>query len=68
MTRQEAVDKLCDVYAGSFDVTRHEEARQPLMATMDFFSSTTPSTSSPRKRSCGRPTALNMCTCSACRT
>lgn len=37
MTRQEAVDKLCDVYAGSFDVTRHEEARQPLMATMDFF-------------------------------
>ena len=28
MTRQEAVDKLCDVYAGSFDVTRHEEARQ----------------------------------------
>ena len=30
MTRQEAVDKLCDVYAGSFDVTRHEEARQPL--------------------------------------
>ena len=37
MTRQEAVDKLCDVYAGSFDVTRHEENRQPLMATMDFF-------------------------------
>ena len=24
MTRQEAIDRLCDVYAGSFDVTRHE--------------------------------------------
>ena len=25
MTRQEAVDRLCDVYAGSYDVTRCEE-------------------------------------------
>lgn len=37
MTRQEAIDRLCDVYAGSFDVTRHEESRAPLMATMDFY-------------------------------
>lgn len=37
MTRQEAIDRLCDVYAGSFDVTRHEEDRAPLMATMDFY-------------------------------
>lgn len=36
MTRQEAVDRLCDVYAGSYDVTRCEENEHALAATMDF--------------------------------
>ena len=36
MTRQEAVERLCDVYAGSFDVTRCEENEHSLAATMDF--------------------------------
>ena len=37
MTRQEAVDRLCDVYAGSYDVTRCEENEHALAATMDFY-------------------------------
>ena len=37
MTRQEAVERLCDVYAGSFDVTRCEENEHSLAATMDFY-------------------------------
>ena len=32
---QEAVDRLCDVYAGSYDVTRCEENEHALAATMD---------------------------------
>lgn len=26
MTREDAVERLCDVYGGSFDITRCEEA------------------------------------------
>ena len=37
MTRQEAVDRLCDVYAGSYDVTRCDENEHSLAATMDFY-------------------------------
>lgn len=37
MTRQEAVDRLCDVYAGSYDVTRCEENEHALAATMVFL-------------------------------
>ena len=37
MPRQEAVDRLCDVYAGSYDVTRCEENEHALAATMDFY-------------------------------
>ena len=37
MTRQEAVDRLCDVYAGSYDVTRCDENEHFLAATMDFY-------------------------------
>ena len=37
MTRQEAVDRLCDVYASSYDVTRCDENEHSLAATMDFY-------------------------------
>ena len=32
MTRQEAVDRLCDVYAGSYDVTREFDESNPMVA------------------------------------
>ena len=37
MTREDAVERLCDVYGGSFDITRCEEAELPLAAKMDFY-------------------------------
>ena len=37
MTREDAVERLCDVYGGSFDITRCEEAELPLAARMDFY-------------------------------
>lgn len=37
MNRQEAVERLCDVYAGSYDVNRCEESEHSLAATMDFY-------------------------------
>ena len=60
MTRQEAVDRLCDVYAGSYDVTRCEENEYALAATMDFYATAEKYV----LPSSGRPTALNMCTSS----
>lgn len=63
MTRQEAVDRLCDVYAGSYDVTRCEENEHALAATMDFYATAEKYVLSKRPSS-GRPTALNMCTSS----
>lgn len=29
MTRQEAIDRLCDIYAGSFDVTATRRTARP---------------------------------------
>ena len=37
MTREDAVERLCDVYGGSFDITRCKEAELPLAAKMDFY-------------------------------
>ncbi len=37
MTREDAVERLCDVYGGSFDITRCEEAELLLAAKMDFY-------------------------------
>lgn len=37
MTREDAVERLCDVYGGSFDITRCEETELPLAAKMDFY-------------------------------
>ena len=37
MTREEAVNRLCDIYSGEFDVRLCEEHRKPLAAQMDFY-------------------------------
>ena len=37
MTRDDAVSRLCDVYGGSFDITRCGEEELPLTAKMDFY-------------------------------
>ena len=37
MTREEAVDRLCTIYQGQFDIARREDNGQPLVATMDFY-------------------------------
>lgn len=67
MTREDAVERLCDVYGGSFDITRCEEAELPLAVKMDFYVHNSKYVLS-KKPSCGRPTASNMCICSPFRT
>lgn len=37
MTREEAVEKLCQVYGGSFDIHRCGEEEAPLAVQMDFY-------------------------------
>ena len=37
MTREEAVNRLCDIYSGEFDVRLCEEHQKPLAAQMDFY-------------------------------
>ena len=37
MTREDAVQRLCEIYQNDFDVRRCEEHEQPLAAQMDFY-------------------------------
>ena len=37
MTREDAVQCLCEIYQNDFDVRRCEEHEQPLAAQMDFY-------------------------------
>ena len=67
MTREDAVERLCDVYDGSFDITRCEEAELPLAARMDFYVNNSKYVLS-KKAKLWRPTASSMCTCSPFRT
>ena len=39
MTREDAVQRLCEIYQNDFDVRRCEEQEQPLAAQMDFYAS-----------------------------
>lgn len=68
MTREDAVERLCDVYGGSFDITRCEEAELPLAAKDGLLCSTTPNMCCLKKAKLWEPTALNMCICSPFRT
>lgn len=64
MTREEAVQRLCNIYSGDFDVRVCEEHEQPLAAQMDFYAESSKYVLS-KKQSSGKLTALNMFTCSA---